>query len=214
MIKIHSFIFNPFQENTYILTNALNEAIIIDPGMYGEKENQFIFSFIEKNQLKPIKILNTHAHIDHILGVDAIKTKYNIPFILHKKEKEVLESGPNSAMLYGLKFNISPQVDEYLNHSNSSISFGTDEIQLIFTPGHSPGSLSFYIPSNKSLIAGDTLFNGSIGRTDLPGGDHATLLQSIKEKLYHLPEDTMVYPGHGPVTQIGYEKTQNPFVKA
>lgn len=214
MIKIHSFTCNPFQENTYILTNQFHEAIIIDPGMYGENENHFIFSFIEKNELKPVKILNTHAHIDHILGVDAVKTKYNIPFLLHEKEKEVLKSGPNSAMLYGLKFKISPQVDKYLDETVKSINFGADEIQLLFTPGHSPGSLSFYIPSIKSLIAGDTLFNSSIGRTDLPGGDHETLLQSIREKLYSLPEDTMVFPGHGPVTQIGYEKTQNPFVKA
>lgn len=212
MITIHSFTFNPFQENTYLLTNENKEAFIIDPGMYGNAEASKLISFIEENGYTPLKIINTHAHIDHILGVDDLKTKFNIPFALHSHEKEVLESGPMSAAAYGLNFKIAPLIDEFLVE-DQIIKFGESEIHCLLTPGHSPGSISFFLPIEKILIAGDTLFNGSIGRTDLPGGHHHTLLESIKSKLYSLPSETMVYPGHGPVTQIGYEKQSNPFVQ-
>lgn len=212
MINIHSFSFNPFQENTYVLSNDRNEALIIDPGMYGQAEVQHLIAFLEKKNLKPIKIINTHAHIDHILGVDAVKGKYNIPFALHKSEELVLESGPLSASAYGLNFKISPIIDEFMEEGEI-INFGDSEIHCLFTPGHSPGSISFYLPKEGILVAGDTLFNGSIGRTDLPGGDHDTLLNKIRTELYTLPENTVVYPGHGPVTQIGHEKKSNPFVK-
>lgn len=213
MINIHSFTFNPFQENTYLLTNEQKEALIIDPGMYGNAEALQMINFIEKNNYQLIKIINTHAHIDHILGVDDLKTKFNIPFALHADEETVLELGTLSAATYGLNFKIAPLVDEYLEEGQI-IEFGDSQIQCLLTPGHSPGSLSFYLPKEKILIAGDTLFNGSIGRTDLPGGHHDTLIQSIQNQLYTLPDDTMVYPGHGPVTQIGHEKKSNPFVQA
>jgi len=212
MVRIHSFSFNPFQENTYVLSNEQNEALIIDPGMYGQAEVQHLIAFLDENKFKPVKVINTHAHIDHILGVDAMKGAYNIPFALHKNEKVVLESGPMSASAYGLNFKIIPVIEEFIEEGEI-IHFGDSEIHCLFTPGHSPGSISFYLPKEGILVAGDTLFNGSIGRTDLPGGDHNTLLNSIKTQLYSLPEKTMVYPGHGPVTQIGHEKKSNPFVK-
>lgn len=212
MVRIHSFSFNPFQENTYVLSNEQNEALIIDPGMYGQAEVQHLIAFLDENKFKPVKVINTHAHIDHILGVDAMKGAYNIPFALHKNEKVVLESGPMSASAYGLNFKIIPVIEEFIEECEI-IHFGVSEIHCLFTPGHSPGSISFYLPKEGILVAGDTLFNGSIGRTDLPGGDHNTLLNSIKTQLYSLPEKTMVYPGHGPVTQIGHEKKSNPFVK-
>lgn len=212
MVRIHSFSFNPFQENTYVLSNEQNEALIIDPGMYGQAEVQHLMAFLNENKLKPTKVINTHAHIDHILGVDAMKGAYNIPFALHKNEELVLESGPMSASAYGLNFKIIPVIEEFIEE-DEIIHFGDSEIHCLFTPGHSPGSISFYLPKEGILVAGDTLFNGSIGRTDLPGGDHNTLLNSIKTQLYSLPEKTMVYPGHGPVTQIGHEKKSNPFVK-
>lgn len=213
MIQIHTFIFNPFQENSYVLTNEKKEALIIDPGMYGQREVSIMTDFLDKNGLTPLKIINTHAHIDHILGVEALQAKYNIPFCLHQLEKPVLDSGVASATMYGLNFRVAPIINEYLVE-NTVIPFGESEIHLLFTPGHSPGSLSFFLPNEGAVIAGDTLFNGSIGRTDLPGGSFEVLEQSIRTQLYTLPENTNVYSGHGPITQIGYEKKSNPFVKA
>ncbi len=212
MLKVHSFTFNPFQENTYIISNQENECLIIDPGMYGQGENDQLFSFIKEHNLKPVKIINTHAHIDHILGIGAVKQKYMIPFGLHELEKPILENGPGSAMLFGLNFNVSPTIDFFIKEGES-LRFGDSEINILFTPGHSPGSISFYFPKENLIIAGDVLFNGSVGRTDLPGGDSAVLMNSIKSQLYTLPEHTLVYPGHGPLTNIGHEKRNNPFVK-
>lgn len=212
MLRLESFVFNPFQENTYIIINEKNDCWIVDPGMYDATETKHINDFIEKNQLKPQGIINTHAHIDHIFGVRGLKEKYQIPFSVHEKEDIVLKSAVGSAMIFGLDFNQTPQVDTYIKEGEK-IKLGDDELEVRFTPGHSPGSVVFYYEPAKWAIAGDVLFNGSIGRTDLPGGDFDTLINSIRKELFSLPDETIVYPGHGPSTRIGDEKLYNPFLK-
>lgn len=213
MLKIHSFTFNPFQENTYLISNENNECLIVDPGMNSLEEAKEITSYIEQNQLKPIKITNTHTHLDHILGVDYLKQKYNIPFGIHELEKPVLSGAVGSAMLFGFDFKEAPKVDFYIDH-DTAFSFGSQKLEVRLVPGHSPGSIIFYSPENKFAISGDALFNGSIGRSDLPGGDAPTLIKSIQAQLYTLPDDTVIYSGHGPSTTIGQEKRSNPFVRA
>lgn len=212
MLQVKSFTFNPFQENTYLWINENKECWITDPGMYGHTEEKLLFDYIEKNQLKPQQIINTHAHIDHILGVDALKTKYNIPFGMHESEMPILANASGSAKMFGLNMGASPNIDFFIT-PNKILKFGDDEIEVRFAPGHSPGSIVFYYPKGKLVVAGDVLFNGSIGRSDLPGGSYDTLLESITNQLYTLPDDIKVYPGHGPSTTIGNEKLHNPFVK-
>ncbi len=212
MLQIVSFTFNPFQENTFLWINENKECWITDPGMYGHTEEKILFDYIENNQLKPQQIINTHAHIDHILGIDALKTKYNIPFGMHQKEMPVLSNAKGSAMMFGLNMGASPNVDFYINEGDK-IHLGTDEIEVRFTPGHSPGSIVFYYPAGKLVVAGDVLFNGSIGRTDLPGGDYETLMESITNQMYTLPDETTVYCGHGPSTTISNEKLHNPYIR-
>lgn len=205
MLKIVSFTFNPFAENTYLLINAQKEALVIDPGMSNEKECNEFYDYLSHYQIIPKKILNTHAHIDHIFGVSDLKKKYQIPFGIHKSETPILENAIISAQMFGLEFYDTPQPDFHIKES-TEIIFGDFVLQTILTPGHSPGSLSYYLPNEKSIISGDVLFQKSIGRTDLPGGNYDQLIQSIKEKLFALPEETKVYPGHGPVTDISTEK--------
>lgn len=213
MLTVSTFTFNPFQENTYILSNEHNQCWIIDPGMYGADEEKIIFNFIADKKLIPQQIINTHAHIDHILGIEAIQQKYKIPFGMHQLEEPVLANARGSAMLFGLKLGAAPIPDFFIKE-NEIIMLGADEIEVRLAPGHSPGSIAFYNAKGKYVIAGDVLFQGSVGRTDLPGGSHPVLMSSIKEQMYTLPDDTIVYSGHGPVTQIGVEKRTNPFVQA
>lgn len=212
MLNIHFFTFNPFQENTYIISNEHNECWITDPGMYGEEETNQLINFITTNRLTPKAILNTHAHIDHILGVDALKKKYNILFGIHKAELPVLQRGSDTAAMFGFNFPNVPEATFFIGE-DQPLMLGDDEIRVFFTPGHSPGSISFYYPSGGWVISGDVLFNGSIGRTDLPGGDFDTLISSIRTHLFTLPDNTTVFSGHGPETNIGDEKKYNPFLK-
>lgn len=212
MLYTESFVFNPFQENTYIIRNDARECIITDPGMYGAEETTHLTEYLTANDLKPVAIVNTHAHIDHILGVNTLKQKYGIPFYLHEKELPVLQGATASAMMFGFDFKDIPTVDGYLKEGNT-FKLGTDELAIRFTPGHSPGSVVLYYAPGNWVIGGDVLFNGSIGRTDLPGGDHETLLNSITREMYTLPDNTTVYSGHGAATTIGNEKKYNPFVR-
>lgn len=212
MLQIQRFEFNPFQENTYVLYDETGDAIIIDPGFSTEEEKKQFQQFIDEKKLKPLYLLNTHCHIDHILGNQYVYDTWQLPLHIHKGELPVLGSGPRVAEMYGFSF--EPYSGEILFISEKDkIALGSTALQLLFSPGHSPASLSFYDPESKILISGDTLFAGSIGRTDLPGGDYATLENSIRTQLYTLPDDTKVYPGHGPGTSIGYEKRNNPFVQ-
>lgn len=210
MIQVKSFTFNPVAENTYVLYDETREAVIIDPGNYEAHENQHIDRFILDNQLIPIKIINTHAHFDHVLGVSYVKNKYNIPFALSETELPLLRAVKSYAPNYGFHLFDEPEVDEFIPE-DQIISFGNSSLIALFVPGHSPGHLAFYSETDALLIGGDVLFRQSIGRTDLPGGNHQQLLTSIRTKLFTLDEATTVYPGHGGPTTIGYEKKHNPF---
>lgn len=212
MLEIKYFTVNPFQENTYVLINEKKECIIIDPGFYYENERTAFLEYIRKSELKVVRLLNTHCHLDHIFGNSLVNRTYGVGLEMHRLEQVVLDRSPQAGIMYNVPFEPSPAPAAFLEEGDK-ILFGDDELEVILTPGHSPGSISFYSAAGKFLIAGDVLFRQSIGRTDLPGGDFATLEASIREKLYRLPDDTEVYPGHGPSTTIGYEKIHNPFVK-
>lgn len=212
MVEIKSFTFNPFQENTHLLYNDKKEAIIIDPGAYFEKEQHILLDFIERNELQPLRLLNTHCHLDHIFSNNLIAKKFHLSPEIHKKEEYILTNSFAVGMQYNLPFEASPQPKSFLNEQDK-LFLGDDELSILFTPGHSPGSICFYCKKQNFLIGGDVLFRESIGRTDLPGGNHEVLLQSIREKLFPLPDNTIVYSGHGPTTTIGHEKTHNPFIQ-
>lgn len=211
MLYTQSFVFNAFQENTYIIYNDKKECWIVDPGMYDASELSSFFSYIEANELIPQAIINTHTHLDHIFGVPAILNKYNIKFGIHEKDKPVLDGAAGSAMLFGFDFRNVPQPDFYIKE-NEPLQLGDDDIEVKLVPGHSPGSIVFYYSPGNWAISGDALFSGSIGRTDLPGGNHDQLITSIKTELFSLPDNTTVLSGHGPSTTIGTEKATNPFL--
>jgi len=211
MIQVHSFTFNPFQENTYILSDETNNCVIIDPGCYTEEEKKELTDYIAENGLLPVKLILTHAHIDHVLGNNFLCGKYNMKIEMNAIEKELLKSAELFGEMWGIKVEPSPAPEVFLEEGDE-VKFGKSTLQIIFTPGHSPGSLCFYNKEQKFAIAGDVLFYGSIGRTDLPGGDYETLIRSIHEKVFPLGDDFKIYPGHGPVTTIAHEKKFNPFV--
>jgi hydroxyacylglutathione hydrolase len=212
MLTVQAFTFNPVQENTYILYNENKDCCIIDPGCYFASEEKALTDFVQTAGLKPVLLLNTHCHLDHIFGNRFIQKTYGLNLHIHKLEEPVLERGPDSGKLWQLPFENYDGELVFIKEGED-IRMGNDVLQVLFTPGHSPGSVSFYNKEEKFIIAGDVLFNGSIGRTDLPGADFATLEESIRTKLYTLPEDVIVYPGHGESTTIGDERKGNPFVK-
>jgi hydroxyacylglutathione hydrolase len=212
MLYVQSFTFNPFQENTYLIINDKKECWIVDPGMYDNNETKQLTDYISKNQLAPQAIINTHAHIDHIFGIKPLIDIYKIPFGLHTKETAVLTYAPASAAMFGLNIGTVPQPN-FSIEEHKPLKLGEDEIDVRFTPGHSPGSISFYFAPGNWVIGGDVLFSGSIGRTDLPGGDFDILINSIKMQLLTLPGNTTVYSGHGPATSIATEKMHNPFLQ-
>lgn len=212
MIQVKSFVCNPYQENTYILFDESKECVIIDPGMYTGQEQNAVLNFIKDEQLKPVLLLNTHCHIDHVLGNKFIFDTFGLIPQFHKGELPVLTAVPSYAPQMGIRYEISPIPEKFLDEEGS-ISFGNSSLKLIFAPGHSPAHLCFYSQADKFLIGGDVLFYGSIGRTDLPGGNHALLIKNIKEKILILPDDVTVYPGHGGETTIGFEKTHNYYLK-
>jgi len=211
-MDIAVFTFNPFAENTYILYDESGECAIFDPGCSNLDEQNQLVDFIETKGLKPTRLVNTHCHIDHVLGNRFVSEKYNLPLISHEGETSVLAMQPQISMMYGIAYNPSPEITEFLEDGDELI-FGNTSLKVLFTPGHSPASISFYNEETGIVVGGDVLFQGSIGRTDLPGGDFDTLARSIKEKLYVLPDDVVVYSGHGPSTTIGVEKRTNPFVR-
>jgi glyoxylase-like metal-dependent hydrolase (beta-lactamase superfamily II) len=212
MLNVSFFTFNAFQENTYIISNEKKQCWIVDPGMYDKRETEQIISYISENKLQPQAIINTHAHIDHIFGVQPLIDKYNIPFGLYELETEVLKMAAGSAVVFGFDdFKQVPKPTFFIK--TGTLQLGDDTLEVYFTPGHSPGSISFYYAPGKWVIAGDVLFSGSIGRTDLPGGNFDTLLNSIRTHLFTLPDETIVLSGHGPETTIGHEKKYNPFLQ-
>ena len=211
-MNVAIFTFNPFAENTYVLYDETKECIIIDPGCSSKDEQDQLVDFIEINGLNPVKLVNTHCHIDHVLGNAFVSNKYNLPLISHEGEKVVLAMQPQISMMYGIAYNPSPEITVFLDDGDQ-LTFGNTKLDVLFTPGHSPASISFYHKEKGIVIGGDVLFQGSIGRTDLPGGDFDTLAESIRKKFYTLPDEVIVYCGHGPSTTIGVEKKTNPFIR-
>jgi hydroxyacylglutathione hydrolase len=211
MITIKQFTYNAFQVNTYILHDATLECIIIDAGMESKVEENEIIDYIESKKLKPVLLVNTHTHIDHILGNNFIATKYNIPLVAHKDAEPFISRAPVYGQTFGISMENPKDIDQFIDE-NSALVFGKSKLKVLLTPGHADGSLCFYSPEDHFVISGDVLFYQSIGRTDLPTGSYEVLQKSIWEKLFTLPDETVVYPGHGPETTIGYEKVNNPFI--
>lgn len=211
MINIETFVFNPFQENTYILYDHTGECIIIDAGCQEQEEKEQLLDYIEDHGFKPVKLVNTHCHIDHILGVAFLSKKFDLPFYIHSREKLLLSESMKQADFFGLSLELPPEPGGFLNDGDV-LRFGESSLELIHIPGHSPGGILLYSPEQKFILSGDVLFRGSIGRTDLPGGDYESLVNGIREKLLGLDPDTRVFPGHGPHTSIGTEKESNPFL--
>lgn len=212
MIRIKSFVCNPYQENTYILYDDTGAAAIVDPGMYGQAEEEAVSEFIDGEGLRPELLLNTHCHIDHVLGNRYVYDTYGLLPQFHEGELPLLMEVQNYAPQMGIRYDSSPISETFLPPAGT-VTFGQHTLHLIFAPGHSPAHLCFYHKESDFLIGGDVLFRNSIGRTDLPGGNHQQLLDSISRQLYTLPDTTRVYPGHGPETTIGHEKSTNPFIK-
>jgi hydroxyacylglutathione hydrolase len=213
MLTVQFFVFSPVQENTYVLFNEEKQAIIFDPGCYFPAEKEKLASFITDNNLDVVQLINTHCHLDHIFGNKWVAEKYGLELYIHPGEEIVLQFGPQSGKQWGLPFENYTGKLNFLNE-HDIVKLGADELQVILAPGHSPGSICFYNKAQNFVIGGDVLFRESIGRTDLPGGDHQTLVNNIREKLFTLPDDVVVYPGHGPSTTIGHEKRFNPFLKS
>jgi len=212
MITIQSFTFNPFQENTYVAYDETLECIIVDPGCYDAKDNAVLSKFIEENKLKPVALVNTHCHLDHLFGNKFVSDTYQLEPIMHEADLPLLEYAPLTAIQYDLQLDELPKVGKFVEEGDV-VHFGNSSFEVLFTPGHAPGHICLLNRDEKIILSADVLFHLSIGRTDLPLGDHATLLKSIKEKLLVLEEDVVVYPGHGPNTSIGFEKKNNPFLQ-
>ncbi|MFC2151344.1 MBL fold metallo-hydrolase [Bacteroidota bacterium] len=210
MTRIKSFVFNPFQENTYLLYDETNECIIIDAGCNDEHEFVQLDRFIAEKNLTLKSIVNTHCHIDHIMGNAHLVNKYNVPTIAHKEDMPLLERSNDMALAFGFNVQEPPKPTQFVVE-NDKIEFGNTILKVKHVPGHSPGSIALYNEKDQFVIVGDVLFQGSIGRTDLPGGNYDTLISSIKEKLFILDGAVEVYPGHGEKTTIEHEKNTNPF---
>ena len=211
MIEVKTFIFNAFQENTFVVYDESKKCLIIDAGCNSPTEHEEIIQFITGQDLTPVALVNTHCHIDHLLGVDYLKKHYSVPFKTHEADKPLLVHAAQQALFYGLEFDGSPEVDGFLEDGDI-LEAGTASFKILHIPGHSPGSIALYSEPDWKVIVGDVLFRGSIGRTDLPGGDYDTLISGIKEKLLTLDPETVVFSGHGPNTTIGHESISNPFL--
>ena len=211
MMTIKKFIFSPFAVNTYVLSDDTGECIIIDAACYIKKEEEALAAYIKEKQLTPMALVNTHCHLDHVFGNTFVSETYGLKPLAHKDEKPNNDFAAQAAENYGLTMAAPPPLEIFIDE-NSNLTFGNTELVIRHAPGHTKGSLVFFSEEAQALIAGDVLFKDSIGRTDLPGGNFDTLKESIVTQLYTLDDDTSVLPGHGPETQIGYEKRNNPFI--
>ncbi|MFZ9717965.1 MAG: MBL fold metallo-hydrolase, partial [Chitinophagaceae bacterium] len=205
MLSVKEFTFSPLYENTYILYNETGDAWIIDPGCYTDEEKRKLGDFIAAKGLKPIALLNTHCHLDHVFGNQWVHMQYGLSLQLHPNEQRVLELSPAAGLMWNMPFE-TYQGPLHMLQAGEVLPFGEDALEVLFVPGHSPGHVAFYCAKQQFMISGDVLFRESIGRTDLPGGNHAQLIQSIRNVLFTLPEETVVYSGHGMPTTIGHEK--------
>ncbi|MFO7978211.1 MAG: MBL fold metallo-hydrolase [Bacteroidales bacterium] len=211
MMQVEVMSFNPFQTNTYILYDETNQCVIIDPSCYEKHEQKKLSAFIEEKNLKPQALLLTHCHIDHILGSNYVSRKYKLKPLTHRDSMIFLENSRDYGKSFGFDLDKPVMPERYLEDGDL-VEFGNQQLKVIHTPGHAAGSLCYFHKDSGALISGDVLFQNSIGRTDLPTGDHDTLVKSILQKIITLPEEVTVYPGHGPATNIGYEKKTNPFL--
>jgi hydroxyacylglutathione hydrolase len=212
MSRIQVFTFNPFQENTYLIWDHSRECVIIDPGASDRAERETLSGFIQENDLKPVRLLNTHCHIDHVLGNDYVFRTWGLKPEFHRLDIPTLERGIQSSAMFGIPYDPSPEAGRFIEEGEE-IRFGQTTLKTLFVPGHAPGHIAFYNEADSYLIAGDVLFNGSVGRVDLPGCNPQDLVDSIQQKVYLLPDETTVCPGHGPQTTIGREKISNSFVR-
>ncbi len=213
MIHVEVFTFNPLQENTYVLTNEKREAIIIDPGCYFTAEEETLQNYLANGGFTPILLINTHCHIDHVFGNSFIAKQYGLELFIHPQEELVLQVQPQFAERFGLSFPNNYRGKLHFIKGGDTVVLGDDELKVLDAPGHSPGSICFYCKKQNFVIGGDVLFKGSVGRTDFPLGNTEQLHQSIRTQLYTLPDETIVYPGHGEPTTIGYEKKYNPYIR-
>lgn len=211
MLQIKVFTFSLFSENTYILIDENQDCVVIDPGCYAESEKQLLLRFLTENKLQLKAVWLTHGHVDHIFGLDFLKKQFNMPIIGHSLAKIEIERSLQYAAMYGTPMSSCPPPDSFVSEGDT-LTLGANTFSVLFTPGHSPGSISFYCEKENLLVSGDVLFQDSVGRWDLPGGNFETLMQSITNKLLPLPDDTTVYSGHGASTKLGREKQRNPYI--
>jgi hydroxyacylglutathione hydrolase len=212
MLKVHQLTFNPFSVNTYVVSDETGQCAIIDPGCSSEEERHELIKIITDNHLKPALLLNTHCHIDHFPGNKFVCDTYGLLPQFHLDEFEVMKTALLYQGFFGFKLDESPAPAIYLKEGDV-VKFGNTSFQVIFTPGHSPGHLSFYDAADKAIFSGDVLFQGGVGRFDLPGASGPVLYKTLTEKLMPLPDDVKVYSGHGPVTTIGRERKTNPYLQ-
>ena len=212
MLQIKKFTFNPLEENTYIVYDHTRHCIIVDPGCSTLEEETTLSNFILTNHLVVTQVINTHCHIDHIVGNAYVKKKYGVPLAIHPQDAFLLKLSPQYAQQYGIAY-CEPTVAELLLEEDDSIAVGESQLQVLHVPGHSPGHIALYSAEDNFCIVGDVLFQNYVGRTDLPGGDYAELMRSIHDELLVLDDATIIYPGHGANTTIGVEKKHNPFIK-
>jgi hydroxyacylglutathione hydrolase len=211
MLMVKIFTFNPLQENTYLIHNEKGECIIVDPGCYDERERDTLADHIRTHDLKPALLLQTHCHLDHVFGVKFVAETWGLEPHFHPLEQQLFDLAPTGGLMWNMPFDGWAGACHHLS-ADKPVIFGEDRLEVLFTPGHSPGSLSFYHAAGGWVLSGDVLFRESVGRSDLPGGDQPTLERSIREVLYRLPDETVVLSGHGPSTTIGHEKKRNPYM--
>ncbi len=211
MIKIERFVFNPFQENTYVLYDETGKCVIVDPGCYEQEEGQALVRFIDENKLKPEAQIFTHTHIDHILGISFVRKQYNLKPIMHRDAVQFLKNAKQQGAMFGIEMNEIVEPEEFLEEGDK-VEFGNSALEVLHTPGHVDGHLTFVNREQEFAFVGDVLFRDSIGRTDLPSGDFDILAHHIRTKIYALGGDFTIYPGHGPETTVRYEILNNPFV--
>lgn len=212
MITIEKFVFNPFQENTYIVYDETKDCIIIDPGCYDSYEQKHLAQLVKSFDLKPVCLINTHCHVDHILGNNYVVAKYDLQQCIHKAGLGFLRDAHKHAGMYGIDMEPLAGPVKFLEEGDT-VGLGNSGLEVLYTPGHADGSICLLSRNDRFVITGDVLFRDSIGRTDFPTGDFDLLMQSIRDKLFILGDDFTVYPGHGPETTIGHEKVNNPFVR-
>lgn len=211
-MKIYKFVFSPIDVNTYILVDDSGDCAIIDCGCYEKQESEELENFIKEKGINPVLLLNTHCHLDHIFGNSFVLEKYGLRTFSSELDELNRKNASQHAMLFGLTMDTPPEPAGFIS-DNQIVTFGTTELKALHVPGHTSGSLAFYSEKNNCVFTGDALFSGSIGRTDLQGGNYETLIRSIKNKLFVLPPSTVVYPGHGNETTIEREMKSNPFFK-